>query len=205
MLPDKIKSEWSFTVMEMIISIAIIAAVSGSLVAMTGPFNQRQQLAQSALRLVGDLRLAQQFSRTLKDQYRYYGVRFFSGLGPDADRAGYKIIRYNPMGLSGTPPPPVNPLDFGIIKSSDEADIPLGAEFIENTFFAERVQIDPTSDFQPDVTTDDIVFTPEGAATTDGQLSTVLQLGVNDEIILSMGQNQVKIKITGLTGYARIE
>ena len=165
----------------------------------------------SALKLADDLRLTQQFSRTYKDKYKYYGLRFYGTLGPenDKDRDGYKIVRYN---TGAVPPldfnPPVNLDDFVIIKTSEQADIPSSLTyemFIEDTFFAERVRIDSTSEFQispipPQLRS--IVFNPEGSATSEGGN---LLTSDNDKIVLSMGQYRVTIQITPLTGYVKIQ
>jgi len=200
------KAKRGFTIFELLVSLMIIAIMASALFAMKGSFSHRQQLMLSALKLANDLRLTQQFSRTCKDGYKYYGLRFYGNLGPDGDRDGYKIVRYHPH--SGTQPiddwTPVadlTPTGFDVIKTSVQADVPspLTYEmFIEDTFFAKRVQIKPATEFQVG---DAIVFNPNGSATLDG--FNLLGLG-KDEIVLSMGDYSVTIEITPLTGYVKI-
>ena len=198
------KSKRSFTLFEMLITFVIIAIVSGSLVSMQGSFNHRQQLMVSALRLVNDLRLTQQCARTRKGTYNFYGLKFYANLGPNADRVGYKIVRYNPSGV--TVAAPVNLADFGIIKSSVAADSP-PAEWIEDTFFDVGIQMDATSHFKvgapdwPSGKPNAVVFNPNGSATFEG--STLLDTS-NNRIILSRNQYSVTIEIIPLTGYIRI-
>ena len=203
-LSNSKKSKRSFTLFEMLITIVIITIVTGSMVSMQGAFNRRQQLMVSALRLVNDLRLAQQCARTRKNIYNFYGLKFYSGLGPNADRVGYKIVRYNPSGVTVTS---INGLsDFGIIKSSVAADSP-PAEWIENTYFDLGIQMDATSHFKvgapdwPSGKPNAVVFTPNGSATFDG--STLLDSS-NNLIILSRNQYKVTVEIVPLTGYIEV-
>lgn len=195
-----------FTVLELLITIVLIGILVGALVAMMGPFGHRRRLETSAVKLTGDLRQVQQFSRVQRDGYRYYGLRFYDAIGEDddgdgtPDREGWKIVRYEPINLT-------LPVDFNnttAIKSSESTDDP---EFLEDTFFGERVTIDGSSEFQisPDPPElHSIVFTPEGSATIDGNLTNLLTAS-NDTIILSGYGNNITIQITPLTGHIGIE
>lgn len=203
-IPAEQKKINGYSLIELLIALGIIVILVGALTATLGPFGQRRKLGSDIFKLFTDLRTAQQFSRVKKDSYKYYGVRFYGGLGGD-DRDGYKIVRYDPPG--GVDPLDMNPqtdLDlnrFTIIQSSEEADTP---EFLENTFFDSKVGIDATSEFQIG---DAIIFTPEGSATSDGYtLLPTTDPGSQDEIVLFLVNGEkAKITITPLTGYLKIQ
>lgn len=198
MLPKRRNKRKGFTLIELLVAIAIVVIMVGVGVAMLGPFGRRQQLEISTVTLIGDLRQTHQFSRVLRDDYKYYGLRFYGSLGEDSDRDGYKIVRYEPP--AGVDPidmlPPVNFGNVTVIKSSEQGDNP---ELLENTFFGKGVTIAATSDLEIG---DSIVFTPEGSATSNGQ---TLLGGNNDQIRLSLGGRIKTIKITPLTGHIGIE
>ena len=193
-----------FSLLELIIALAVIGIMFGALTPMLTSFRVRQRLDTSIVKLLGDLRQAHQFARVQRDGFKYYGLRFFNNLGENNDRDGYKIVRYDPED-------PVLPLDVvtactggvspcTVIKGPDEAE----AEIVEDTFFGERVIIDLASEFQVGAT-EVIVFTPEGSATLDGETDGDSMLNVtNDEIILSTAGYIKIIKISALTGYVRI-
>ncbi|MFH1622217.1 MAG: prepilin-type N-terminal cleavage/methylation domain-containing protein [Candidatus Omnitrophota bacterium] len=205
------KPKKSFTVIELLISLMIIAIISGAMMAMKGPFTHRQNVMNSALKLVNDLRLTQQFAISRKDEFNFYGLRFYNQVGTDddgdsvPDRIGYKIVRYLPSGVAVTAADLINiNTNFEIVKSSEETDVP-PAQYIDDTFFAAMVALDDTGgatggDYGID---EQIIFNPEGSATSDGDI--LLVSGSNDEIVLEMGQYPVTIEITPLTGIVRIK
>jgi type II secretory pathway pseudopilin PulG len=204
-----------FTFFEVIIALTIIFIIAATIVPMLSRFGRRQRLEISTVTLAQDLRQAQQFSRVQRDGYNYHGLRFYSGLGEDSDRQGYKLIRFCQTDAGGScmGDPVSVPFDASttcstpdstsceVIKGSEQVDSP---ELLENTFFAEGVTIDPTdSDFQVG---DTIVFTSEGSATTDGQafLTDVSGDGTIGIVLALNGDNKT-IVITPLTGYVRIQ
>jgi len=209
MLSNIKKTKRSFTIIELLISLMIIAIVSSAIIAMKGPFSHRQQLMSSAMKLVNDLRLTQQFARSRKDDFNFYGLRLYSGIGPNddgaggGDRYGYKIVRYDPQGVGVTAPVvDLTPTGFDVIKTSEQSDIPSPATyemFIENTFFEKRVNIKSGTTLQVG---EAVVFNPEGSATSNGG---TLLTSPKDKIILEMGQRTVTIDIIPLTGYVKIE
>jgi len=181
-----------FTFLEAILAIFIILVLWGIILPMFGTFEERRKLDASALKLMSDLMQAQQFARSQRNDSQYYGVRFFSNLGNNQDRYGYKILCYN------TTPPFDMGTSFTITKSSVAADNP---EFLEDTFFEKNVVIDADSEFK--VGEVGIVFNRDGSATTNG--SDILD-GDHDDIILSIENKRdinKTINIIGLTGYIR--
>ena len=205
----KIKSKKSFAIYELLISIIVIAILSGGLFALSGRFQRRRRVAVAVDQLLVDLRLTQQFARTLKDGHKFYGLRFYDGLGENNDRIGYKIVRYedpgggDPLDFDG----PVDPDDsnwFTIVKGPDPNDINT-PELIDDTFFNVGVEIDPTSEFQvvpAGLQRHSIIFTPKGSATSNGDS---LLTTDNDRIILRIDNYQKAIEIISLTGYVRIQ
>lgn len=199
-----------FTLLELMLTMAIVVIMVGALVVLKNPFERRQKLEFSAVKLMGDLRQAQQFSRAERTDpdeehgYRYHGLRFYGGLGPDGDRVGWKILRF----CTDTEPDgdcdedPSLPIDgttfFEIVKSSELTD---GPELIENTFFEKNVTIAGGSDLGVG---DTIVFVYEGSATQDGDLGNLLD-GNTDDITLSAYGNTIIVHITPLTGHVRIQ
>ncbi|MFH1777101.1 MAG: hypothetical protein ABH952_06045 [Candidatus Omnitrophota bacterium] len=190
----------AISILEILIILAIVAVMLGAMVPIMTSFTEQRQLETAAVTLLGDLRQTYQFSRTQRDGYKYYGLRFYNNLGEGGDRFGYKIIRYEPP--DGTPPqdymPPVTLANFSVIKGPDPVD---NHELLENTFFGPRVVIDASSEFHVGVV-EDIIFTPEGAATYDGLK---LLTPSNDEIVLSVNGNTKTITIQPLTGNIRIQ
>jgi hypothetical protein len=90
------------------------------------------------------------YSLSMRDGYKYYGLRFFNTLGPNNDREGWKIVRYEPP--AGVNPDQMDPtqghLDpdrYTVIKGSEATDNP---EFLENTYFNKDVTLDDHSPFQ---------------------------------------------------------
>lgn len=174
---------------------------------MLSPFGHRHQLELSTTILAADLRLTQQFARTQRDGYKFYGLRFHSSLGQDGDRQGWRVVRYNPP--EAVEPldqePPVDHDDVEVIKSSRSSENP---EFLEDTFFGERIIIDSSSEFQINPGAEQlhsIVFTPEGCATVDGDWQNNILTEANDEIILSLNADTKTITIIPLTGYVEIQ
>jgi len=173
----------------------------GALLPMLSSFGSRQRLDSSVVKLLGDLRQTQQFARVQKDGYRFYGIHFCNEwLGKDGDRQGYRIVRFEPQDVSA----PVNLTDYTVVKSSVLAESP---EILEDTFFDKGVLYDDRSELGPasSLMQADIVFTPEGSATTDGEIDSDSLLNTtNDEIMITNDKNSKTIEISALTGYARI-
>ena len=165
MLLNKIDEKRSFSLLEVVIVISLAVIIFGGIIALQGPFAKRQQLEYSAVKLVGDLRQAQQYAYSqrvgIKDSteyaYKYYGVHFFPNVGEDdnndatKDREGWKIVRYEPP--AGVDPDEMDAAQSGhldidrytVIKGSEAADNP---EFLEKTYFAKGVRLDDNSPFQ---------------------------------------------------------
>lgn len=208
-MDKKIISISSLTYLEILIVVCIMGIILGGALPLITPFTYRQELEASVVKLFQDLRQAHQFSRILRDEYSYYGIKFYDGLSDD-NRAGYKILLFCQTDAGGTctedPIVPFNPSGMvcndslatscNFIKSSESADNP---EFLENTFFSKGVTFDAASEFGADGT---IIFNPDGSATTDGE--TLLGAG-NDEIILKRGSYTRRITISALTGYVSLE
>lgn len=200
----------SFTLIEFLVVILIISIMAGGVVVMMSNFSHRQTLDISADALAGDLRQAQQFARAQRDGYKYYGLRFYNNLGAENDRQGWKILCYCQVtngACAGEVTPPISDATtFRVIKSSVISDNDgKGPEILDNTFFAQRVIIDASSEFQISPTPPklhSIVFIPEGAATKDG---TNFLDDNTDEIKLSRDGNTRTIRITPLTGHVKIE
>lgn len=211
-----------FSLLEVVIVISLAVIIFGGIIALQGPFAKRQQLEYSAVKLVGDLRQAQQYAYSqrvgIKDSteyaYKYYGVHFFPNVGEDdnndatKDREGWKIVRYEPP--AGVDPDEMDAAQSGhldidrytVIKGSEAADNP---EFLEKTYFAKGVIFNTVdSDFKVG---DSIVFTPEGAATTDGTLANLVSDisgdGIVGIVLFSYNRNKT-IKIAPLTGHVGI-
>jgi prepilin-type N-terminal cleavage/methylation domain-containing protein len=176
-------NERGFSLVEIIVVIMIMLIIAGSITTMWSSFTRRQELDVSALTLVGDLRQAQKFSRSRITKpggtigFGYYGIRFFSGLGENGDRQGWKIIRFCDTDGSGNCEAELASTDIPItdpniacltansisceyVKSPVAAD---NADLVDNTFFSEKVTIDASSDFAVGST---IIFSPLGSATT---------------------------------------
>ena len=185
----------SFSLLEILIVIFIITLMVGALTPMMSNFDEGRRLETSIIMLVGDLRQTQQFARVQRNGYQYYGLRFFSGLG-GGDRFGYKIVRYEPI----TRNPPIDlTTPNTIIKSSVATDNP---ELLENTFFGRNVVFNGTSNFSASGALQQIIFTQDGSATTDGEI--LLTTGT-DKIVLAIGGRTSTIQIIGLTGYIKME
>lgn len=198
-----------YTFIELLIVVGITIVVLGMVVATFGNFSHHQKLSNDASKLLGDLMVAQQFATTQRDGYKYYGLRFYNGLGEKGDRYGYKILRFEPP--AGVEPRKMDvsagDLDisrFTVLKSSVSADNP---EFLEDTFFNKGVGFGVFSEFQVYPATmprrDTIIFIPVGSATSDGLN---LLTTTNDRIILesNIGE-QSKLVIVPLTGHASIQ
>ncbi len=187
-----------FTLLELIISMSVIAIILGMALPLMTGFSQRRDVDAAVLQVLQDLRQAQQFARTSRDSYSYYGITFLSGLGQNSNRTGYRIVRFEPQ----TPVLPIT--DFScpvankctIIKSSVAANNP---EFLEDTFFPARVTIDSAGEIKVG---DTIVFTPQGSVTTDGQ--TLLPAN-KDQITISGVNNSKTLTIQSLTGYVKVQ
>lgn len=199
-----------FTMIELIVVVAITIIVAGMIVATFGSFNRNEKLSTDTSKLLGDLMVTQQFATTQRNQYKYYGLRLYSGLGEKGDRVGDKIVRYDPP--AGVEPRKMDAAQaghlslsrFSVIKSCDSADSP---EFLDDTFFSSKVSIDASSEFQVKDATppklDSIVFIPVGSATYDG---VNLLNTTNDQIVLlSDSGEKSTIKIIPLTGHVSVQ
>jgi prepilin-type N-terminal cleavage/methylation domain-containing protein len=197
---------WGFSLLEMLIVLAIMGIMFGVIVAMKSPFQERMQLRNSALALQEDLRMAQLYAMGKKDDYKYYGVWFNASLGEDIlgpgnNRQGWKIVRYEPNTII----PPVNFNSVTYIKSSVLVDNPV---IFDKTFFERGVNLSttsPVSEFQAGSPTPpqlhSIVFNERGSATDNGQN---LLTTNNDTIVLSGYGRTININITPLTGHIEV-
>lgn len=186
----------SYAALELIISIIIVVVLMGAMFSMITHFTHHRQLETAAINLREDIIQTQQFARARRDGYKYYGVHLFDDLGEEGDRAGYKIVRYEPIDLES----PFNPItqELTIIKSCDEAD---DSEFIEDTFFGKHVQFHAESELTVGSA---IVFNSQGSATSNGR--DLLESDA-DEIILGLSGNRgtMTVSIVPLVGYIEIE
>jgi len=197
----------SYTLAELLIVLAILGIMVGVALPLWSTFAPRQEVETSAFKLFNDLRQAWQFSRSLKDEHKYYGIRLYDNLvaNDGSVRSGYKIFYFYGAAINLDPALPItNATNRRVVKSSMASDNP---EFLEDAFFSRGVIISSASEI---VACDDtavcdsntIVFTPLGSATTDGQ---ILLLGTNDSVTLSKGSYSKTITISPLTGYVKIE
>jgi prepilin-type N-terminal cleavage/methylation domain-containing protein len=196
-----------FTLIELVMVLAIITVMFGVVVAMKTPFQNRMSLRNSALALQQDLRVAQAYVLSDTDLNTFYGIRFYKDIGEDIlgagnKRQGWKIIRYqgaNPV------------VDFDIIapttnsalKSCVVADNP---QIFDRTFFERGVTLDATSELQVNPGAGQwhsIIFNKMGQATSNGQ--TLLNNGQNiDDIVLTGFGNTISIHITPETGHVYV-
>lgn len=186
-----------FTFIELLVSIIIMLIIAGGMVAMKGPFEHRIHLDSTAVSLQEDLRYTQMLAMSQKNAYKYYGLRFYGNLGPNADRQGWKIVRYEPNTI--TPPINVDIAPVTYIKSSQESDNP---QELDNTYFNKPESIHASSDFQivpAGQQRHSVVFNESGSATIDG--STLLTEGTQTEIVLTSFGRTVTLHITRLTGH----
>lgn len=203
-----------FTLLELVMVIGLVSIVTAGMTSLISPFEMRQRLEYSAVKLVGDLRQTQQFAYSQRVgnvsgtayAYKYYGLRFFNNLGEYSDRQGWKIVRYEPPG--GVTPEQMDPTQanhlnltrYTVIKGSQAADNP---ELSDNTFFSQDVTLNASSDFQIGGSgLNSVVFTSEGSATIDG--INLLNSTQDDVIISAYGHNK-DIHITALTGHIAIQ
>jgi len=185
--------------MELLLSVGLVVIISVSMVIVSRSFRRRQDLKIAANMLINDLRQTQQFARTMRDDYKFYGLMLCRFLGPDLDRQGYKIVAYDPPGIDVAFPP--DRLDFKVIKGSDVNDNP---EFLEDTFFEEYVTIAPASGIGELDVGDAIIFIPEGSATLNGTLEGLLPADL-DSIVLVYDSYSETIKIIPFTGYIKLQ
>ncbi|MFA4833269.1 MAG: prepilin-type N-terminal cleavage/methylation domain-containing protein [Patescibacteria group bacterium] len=93
LLVKKFKSEAGFTLIELIVSISIIALISGVFLANYHSTNKQSELTMTAQKLVSDIRLAQSYSLGSKE---YGGSVPSGGWGVHFDKASspgsYKIF-----------------------------------------------------------------------------------------------------------------
>lgn len=76
-----------FTLMELLITIAVILILAGMLVPRLDMGFGRQKFEADLNKLVSNIALAQQYAMGQKDGHRYYGISFYTG--------GYRIIPYD--------------------------------------------------------------------------------------------------------------
>ena len=194
-----------FTLLELLFSIAIVGIMYAGVVSMKGPFEHRQQTEYSAVKLIGDLRQAQLFAYSQRDGYKYYGINFEYTLGPQNDREGWRLLRYNPpVGMDPRNQTGSDVNIYGnntVIKSSKAAESP---ENLENTYFSEGVILNNTmSDFHT-ASYNHIVFTPEGSATRNGvDLVNDISGDSKVAIVLDLHGNKEIIQIEPLVGTVR--
>lgn len=198
-----------FTLLELIMCMAIMVIMAGMLVSLKSPFQHRQQLEHSAIKLMSDLRLAHYYSFMTRGGYKFYGIRFYSNLGEDLDRDGYKLVYYNstdPINQTA----PVNLNAFTVTKGSVAADNP---ELVENTYFSAGITYNTSSgDFgpagNPQARPVEIVFNPQGAATTDGVLTNLVNDASGDGtvgIVIKKFNYNKTIEIEPLTGNIKLK
>lgn len=206
------KSLFGFSLLEVVIVLALIGIMFGAIVALRSPFQVRLELMNSAIALQKDLRTAQLFAWNQKDGSKYYGVRFFDNMGadllPPGDKHGWKIVRYNeaagPVNLNI--PPAV------VVKSSEYADGVTDPALIDKTFFTNsRINLDAASDFRVNPAGQQlhsIVFNDLGQATRDGDTLLVANdpnpNNNQDEIILSGFGHTITLTITPQTGHVNV-
>jgi|GEM_PF-5927773 len=194
-----------FSLFEMLLVLAIAMVMFAGVTAMKSSFHQRVQLQDSAHALQADLRMAQLLATSRKDDYKYYGLRFYNNTGVsilqpgEPLRQGWKVVRYEPQSVT----PPVNRDNFAVIKSAELNDNP---EMCDKTFFTSNlIALDGTSEFQAGTPgppkLHSIVFNYRGSATADGQS---LLTSNNDTIVLSGYGKTVTMQLTPLTGHVEV-
>jgi len=185
----------SFTLIELIIVIAIIAIAAGAMTPLFSGKIAKYRLDADVQELFSDIKQAQQFSLSRENQYSYYGIRFYNNLGQNNDQQGYKILRYEPLQtvMPISDPPGVAPT---VVKSGQATDNPLIVE--QGAIFHGSVEISAISEI---IIGDRLIFTPQGSVTTDGQvyLSTA-----KDNIILECRNYSQVINIYPRSGNIEI-
>ncbi len=200
MLANNSSKKTGFTLIELTVVIAIIVTMVVVLRPMFGTFAHRRTLEVTALKFLGDLRQAQQFSRVQRDGYKYYGVQFANWVSPVFSY--YTIVRFEPSSLEAPFEASGWPVTF--IKSGfGGEELPEETRFPNNIRFTTAAEGD--TDFGP-LGGDEIVFTPEGSVTDgenlvtditgDGRVTITLQY-------VTTGDTK-SIEITPLTGHLKI-
>ncbi len=181
-----------FTLIEIMAVVALMALLSGFMVPWVGNQINKTLLQAEVQELFFDLKQTQQFSLTREEGYSYYGLEWVNNAGPNSDQAGYRIVRYEPNGL--TVPPPIGSTPALTVVKSDQI-LPAPLIYDEGVAFDPRVSLDPSSEL---VAGSRVIFTPEGSATNDGETL----LGANgDEITLQCGNvSKKKLIFEPLTG-----
>ena len=192
-----------YTLIELLIVMGIMLIITAGILPLWNAFSARRDVETSVYQLYQDFRQAWQYSRSLRDNHKYYGVKFYNNLVAQdgTTRYGYKILLFcNDASCTVDPGVPFDPNLIPpykiIIKSSLSVDNP---EFLENTFFPKKVVISPSSEI---AVGDTIIFTPQGSATTDGV--TLLTSG-HDQITLDQENYFQTITISPLTGNVKIQ
>lgn len=180
------------TILELILAIAIIAVLAGG-ARLIMP--SRPRIEKEIAQIKSNLRQAQRYAMSQKEEFPYYGLKFYAGL--ENNRSGYKLLRYS-SGDNGLSP------DDTIVKSPLETDFPLFSD--RNMVFAAPVRISEESDFKPGENEDSweaIIFDSYGSAYNEDKtlLSEIHEDKNYATFALTDGTQTAKIKIYGVTGY----
>ncbi|MBN3040164.1 MAG: type II secretion system protein [Candidatus Omnitrophica bacterium] len=187
------KTNSTFTLIELCLVIAIIAITVGIMVPRVTAWNRKQMVLSAGQNLFADIVLTQQMALIHENGYTYFGIDFFANQGPDNNRLGYKVLRYEPITVT---PPINNTAAHTVIKSFDAADNP--------QFHEPHMLLSKNIVFSPISTLDEnsqIVFNSLGSATRNG---TVLIPDTPNTIVLTDTQTTTRIKIEPLTGTAEV-
>ncbi len=175
-----------FTLIEIMAVVALMLILAGFMTPLVGSQINKAILQAEIQKLFFDLKQAQQFSLTREEGYSYYGLELVDNAGPNSDRAGYRIVRYEPNELTVPPPIGSTPL-LTVVKSAQTLPAPL--IYDEELAFDLRVSFDPASELAAGSR---VIFTPEGSATKDGE--TLLDAD-GDEVTLQCGNVSKKTLI----------
>jgi len=206
-MPREKFSVSGFTVLEVLAVVGIMLVIAAGTMPLWSTFSSRQDVETSVYKLYQDFRQAWQFSRSLRDNHKYYGIRFYNNLVAQdgTTRYGYKILFFYGDAIDQDPALPItNATNHKEVKSSVAADIP---ELLENTFFSRGVGISASSEIVACNDTalcdnNTVIFTPLGSATTDGQ---DLLTADKDSISIGKGSYSKTIIIFALTGNVKIQ
>ncbi len=175
-----------FTLIEIMAVVTLMLLLAGLMVPLVSNQINKYILQAEIQKLFFDLKQTQQFSLTREEGYSYYGLELVDNAGPNNDRAGYRIVRYEPNGL--TVPPPIGSAPTLTVVKSDQT-LPVPLIYDQEVAFDLRVSFDPAGELAAGSR---VIFTPEGSATNNGETL----LGANgDEITLQCGDSYRKTLI----------